>query len=843
MRTIFKIETDRVSLTWSLRRAEPVFPSYSTFSPPPGRLRIIAKRSNAIFSPTNWRAEVPDSIAADWLQTAGPRLFEETDYLFYLHAKQGHEIGFTNRDPSFVQAVSHEGSDSIHGMINFGSQVGLTLFSVTLNGVPEFDFEVEVFPSKIDYSTDYEELTAEIQDVCTGLALEYLRSTFKFGAGSQGQRSSLLEWAILLKNGFEDLEKAVLYISQHPHWNIEREAEDVRADRLKRIDSSVRRAVARGAGSGRFVRGRVTFPFRERISERTPHSTLDTPEHRWLAHQLRAIRRRLSQLSLEEPAGRGRAQWRSRQTERQSTIRGQIVELEQRITRLLNTDPLSSAGPIPPANFASTKLLGTPGYREAYRAIQLLSLGLRLAGGPIRVSLKDLSILYEYWCYISVLKIISSLFQKDIAATALIRPEQSGLKVMLQRGHQTVVSFDLSNSRRIRVTYNPQFRGEQSFLVPQQPDILLTIEDASWPAVHIVLDAKYRIDSSPETVSRYKSPGPPQDALNVLHRYRDAIVDTEKPSDKPKRTIIEAAALFPYRELQPGAFRASRLWGSLERIGVGAIPMLPNGTSYFSEYLERILLKSGWSLAELATRHRSLDCAADWREAASKPVLVGVLRPDYEAQHLAWIEKERMYYMPMLRRQRRQYQVSSLLIFSPAALRSPGAITHVADVETIEVLSRSEITTPWHSRREVDRPQVVYRLRDVRKLEKPIPIKAGGSLGLRRPRWTSELGARRAATINELILETEPEWRLHENLQLSGIDYEVTAGAPDLEDPEDPQGRAWFKTGSCSIQYRGAAGFLIRRIGLPDRYLPSGEAVIAFLSRIWPESETTTESS
>jgi hypothetical protein len=446
------------------------------------------------------------------------------------------------------------------------------------------------------------------------------------------------------------------------------------------------------------------------------------------------------------------------------------------------------------------------------------------------MSLKDLSTLYEYWCYISVLETVSALIGTEVPVNSLIRPEQNGLRVTLQRGRETKVHFPLQNGRRIEVIYNPQFKGDQSFLVPQQPDILLTIKDPSWPALHIVLDAKYRLDNSPDTVARYRSAGPPQDALNVLHRYRDAIVETENASDKPKRTVVEAAALFPYRELQPGGFRESRLWHSLERIGVGAIPMLPNGTSYFREYLSRILIKGGWSLADLAIGHRSREQAIDWREAAAKPVLVGILKPGVEAQHLSWIEEQRTYYTPMLRRQRRQYQVSSLLIFSPVALRSPGAITHVADVESIEILSRKEIKTPWPFSREGDQTQVVYRLSALRQLPKAIPFKPGTSLGLRRPRWTSELGAARAATLNELILETEPEWRLYENLQLSGIEFEVDPGSPVLEDPDDPRGRAKFRIGDASVQFRGAAGFLISRLGMSDKYVSSAEAVIAFVS-------------
>jgi hypothetical protein len=107
-------------------------------------------------------------------------------------------------------------------------------------------------------------------------------------------------------------------------------------------------------------------------------------------------------------------------------------------------------------------------------------------------------------------------------------------------------------------------------------------------AARVVLDAKYRVTADPEYVERYGSPGPPEDALNVLHRYRDAIV---RPGNGPgpERIVGRAAALFPFREAELGAFGASRLWRSLDGLGVGAIPLLPGSTEYLEAWVGTIL--------------------------------------------------------------------------------------------------------------------------------------------------------------------------------------------------------------------------------------------------------------
>lgn len=123
--------------------------------------------------------------------------------------------------------------------------------------------------------------------------------------------------------------------------------------------------------------------------------------------------------------------------------------------------------------------------------------------------------------------------------------------------------------------------------MPQRPDFLLEVRAPGGETTRVVLDAKYRVDASAPYRARYGAPGPPEESLNVLHRYRDAIVRPGRGA--PERMVARAVALFPYREPEPGAFRASRLWSALERIGVGAIPLLPGSTEYLEEWVRSVL--------------------------------------------------------------------------------------------------------------------------------------------------------------------------------------------------------------------------------------------------------------
>lgn len=783
-------------------------------TPPGGRLVVRPLREGLVFGAGTWRCEVPDAVAGRVDDITGPRLFEQTDYTVSVRSREA-AVSVEHCDPTLLRDLrSFDNGRMVHGIINFGAHVGRSEFSLRVGGQPEFDFEVEVFPTKLDYASDYEQLLAEVQEILTGLVLEYLRSTFRLGLESAVPRATHLEWFILLRHVVDDLERALRRVASHPQRALTREPLEVQAHRVRRPDTSLRRAVLREWGRGRVVHlaGGLAVP--GKLRERRARPTLDTPEHRWLASQLIRIRWRLAWLRLEE-AKRAAADRRNR------TL-SEIDTLERRIAAMAQLEPMAEAAGDPPPGFASLQLLSAPGYREAYRSCLILSLGLYLAGGPVRLSLKDLSLLYEYWCFLALLRLVAEEMGQAIPVHQLIAAEQRGLRVLLQRGIEHAVVFHARGGRKITVTYNPRFQG-QSLLVPQQPDMVLTFDDPAWPTVRLVLDAKYRIDGSPEYIDRYGSPGPPDDAVNVLHRYRDAILELDTSvahSAGPKRTVVQAAALFPYREEITGAFRRSRLWEALERLGVGALPLLPGDTEYLSQWLRATLRRGGWALADRAIPHGLHERAWDWRAAASEPVLVGVLRSGDEARHLAWIERERMYYTPRAKRQRRQYFTKWVAIYIPTALRRPGAVTHWAEVRAVEVVRRGDIRTPWSARRDVGELQVLYRLGEVRKLLRPIENRdaSAGRSRFSTHRWTSRLAIDRATQLEELFLETEPEWRLYEDLQASGVRFYLEPASPVLPDPEDPSGRAWFVTDLGRVRYRGAAGFVLRSALADDRY-------------------------
>ncbi|MGI6412064.1 MAG: DUF2357 domain-containing protein [Syntrophomonadaceae bacterium] len=592
-----------------------------------------------------------------------------------------------------------------------------------------------------------------------------------------------------------------------------------RAEQIKKVDSQVRSAIRRNAGKGDIVELASGIRARQVIPGSQARQTLNTMEHRWLAQQLNLTHRRLQDIYRKEMAI-----WQRdprNQSKHRANILMKIKTFQQRITILRKLKPLAAAEGNIPHNYVSMQLLGAPGYKEAYRACLILSLGLRIEGGPFKLSLKDLSVLYEYWCYLAVLQLIAEETGQPIPAEKLVKVRNNGLQILLEHGKTTRIPFKGEGNRKITISYNPQFSGAD-MLVPQQPDLLISLEEDGWPRVHLVLDAKYRLDASDNYRKHYGSQGPPEDAINIMHRYRDAILERpNRAADVPNRTVIQAAVLFPCSFEESSKYDTSKLWRALQSIGVGALPFLPDNRLWVKNWLRSRLEQGGFTTARRTIAYNIHERAFKWRIAASEIVLVAILRGENPGEHLEWIKDQRLYYMPFFRTQERQINTRWIVFYSPKALRNPGGVTHLAPVEKIGIIKRKAIKTPWGARRNPDELQVLYHLGEVKELERAIDNLDESDKGhaFSRHRWTSRLALERAQNVKELLLETEPEWRLYEDLRALGIEVSLEPGPVKMVDPENPQGRVKFVLSNGNkIRYAGSSGYFYQSNKEPGRY-------------------------
>jgi hypothetical protein len=565
MADLFTITTARVRLSWSGPAA------------PPG-----AADGGLVVEPVAGPAKVRLGDGAvhtvDERWTGTLRLVEEAAYPVLLRSHNGEPVALHHRDPVVVGGLTAaEGGGVRHGAVRFGAFVGVSRFVVLVGGRPEVVFTVTVAPRKVA-EADAAAMRREVEEALSGLAVRYLGATAVTASEHPGSPARPV-WLTHLHAVLPALEEALAVVAHRPREGLRRAPGLVHAARLTRPDAAVRRAVLSGVGAGGAVWAGPAL-IRERLPARPLRLTLDTPEHRWLRARLEAAAHRLAVVRREEgelpPSPRRRK------------ALAELDEITLRLRRLLALAPLAAAaGPPPPV--LPLALQTAPGYVEARSALHRLDVGLALGAGRHEAVPRDLAELYEVWCYLTLARLLADTLGRPLPAGAFFAATAHGVRLRLRRGHRHALLLQ-AEGLAVRLAYEPRFPARPGLLA-QRPDFLLTVERPRTPPRLYVLDAKYRRDDTAAYRRRHGAPGPPEDALGDLHRYRDAIV--RMGPGGVERPVAAAVALFPYREPEPGAFGRSRLWTSVGALGVGAVPLLPGGTAYLEGWLARLLEREG----------------------------------------------------------------------------------------------------------------------------------------------------------------------------------------------------------------------------------------------------------
>lgn len=539
-------------------------------------------------SDTTWRAPCDDFIA--------PAFFEDSQYKIRITSLlPGILPRAIHRDPLLFQSLdAYEDDDSLSGPFTFLRQIGLCTFAVHV-GREILSITIEVFPTKLDYSNDYDRLLVDISSASRALALEYMRATFRSSSHTHVADGSDLDWLLLLRNEVDRIEAALRYIDAHPRRSLSKGTLRGRIEKAQAHDARARRSIISQSGIGPWTEIPGIGYTRMVIQRSAPLETLDTPEHRWLRSSLQTIVQRLA--TIDEELNRRIADAARRHNTvplRLAAEKNEIATIAQTIQAMLQLPLFLGVTSPPPPGFSSLQMHGAAGYGDAYRSIMVLNQGLEVSSpGDKHHSVSDVHELYEAWSYIEVVRIVLKITGSSSDLSQLLTIDGSGLRVHLQKGKRSTVFFDHNNGK-LQISYNVTYRGLTG---SQKPDIVLTFTRQDWPDLIVVLDAKYRVDATSEMIDRFDMPVPPADAINALHRYRDAIT-LPTQNGLLTRPVVKGAALFPLDADHSSGFHESRIAKALHSLGIGAIPFLPNNTAHVEAWLKSLLAMTPEELSQ-----------------------------------------------------------------------------------------------------------------------------------------------------------------------------------------------------------------------------------------------------
>ena len=172
--------------------------------------------------------------------------------------------------------------------------------------------------------------------------------------------------------------------------------------------------------------------------------------------------------------------------------------------------------------------------------------------------------------------------------------------------------------------------------VPQKPDIVLQLtkdDIEKGMKMTYLFDAKYRIndrtDAGVDT--------PPDDAINQMHRYRDAIYykENREGDSALKKEVIGGYILFPGNG-DPIEVAKAKFQQSLDEVNIGAFPLRPNDVEnrkLLEHFIEELIsMKSATTIAKVIPQKGTFIEVGD-------RVLIGLVRESSRKNYLKKFEE------------------------------------------------------------------------------------------------------------------------------------------------------------------------------------------------------------
>ena len=506
------------------------------------------------------------------LSLSEPLFFENKHYEF--------EFLFDDRvsqipKPKLVHRLSsiedsfHYKHRTLRGSINFGNDIGWfrlgVRYQVAGRLITQY-LSFEVQPTKMVMSTDLKDMYEAIDKLYPLWRFSLVQKTDQELAKSRKphERFPLL-WLAHFQGLRLDLEKGIKRICNAPHTRLLPFQYAVRAERL---------------------RGRLSPKLEERVAvhlhqNETHHRyqitgqrlSLDTPENRFVKMVLIRCSKDITHF---KKCAAQEDRLRNDSGRLAKSFYDELDSWKRPLEQLLNRPLFTEVGSYDGQSSESLVLHQRDGYSGVYRIWQELKLYLDVFGQDAAISMKSIAELYEVWCFLEVRSLLLTLGFEEVSQSK-VAMKGKGLEKSLSEGFKAAFHLERADGIKIRLAHEPAFSKPKdnkpnfdeiySWNIKQKPDILLEATFASGEKVHWIFDAKYRIDNDGCA---------PDDAINQMHRYRDALIHIHKADDgghEKSRPILGAYVLYP------GWFDEAKdrnpYQDAIEAVGIGGFPLLP----------------------------------------------------------------------------------------------------------------------------------------------------------------------------------------------------------------------------------------------------------------------------
>lgn len=533
------------------------------------------------------------------------------------------------------------------GFINYGNDIGRSeiVISYVMDGeARKFTFRFDVLSTKLNYHEHWRSIVEDIEAEYSMLSLDYMRRTFHgFSPDTQGERPDLVWWSIF-EGQQKKFIKAIRNIIDRPRQRLNGIAMYMRADKLRKIPNHIENQLAEHRNEEAHL---------YRVDQQV-HSN-DTQENRFLKYALIEVTKKYDALKKRIEGIRNTSE----------ALRADMEETLKCLKTLQRNPFFRTVGRFKGFTQESLVLQKATGYADVYRTWNLLRRAYSLNDGMYRLQSKDIATLYEIWCFIEVSHIVKAqLGIGDNDVDHRNRMELNGTFTWeLGKGEHSRILFRKDGVELAELVYNPKHTDKENdnisianMVVPtvaQKPDIVLRlVKDDIQKDMKMtyLFDAKYRIDGNVNGVDT-----PPEDAINQMHRYRDAIYYKANSNAELKKEVVGGYILFPGSG-EPLDVQAASFYKSIDEVNIGAFPLRPKDKEnrvLLYNFIQSLITSKGQSLIEDAIPQKGLNYIIDGAGTDSDMAFVGYVRKpntssskEYQAYYDSFLRNEHptLYY-------------------------------------------------------------------------------------------------------------------------------------------------------------------------------------------------------
>ena len=580
---LITISTASVNYAWDrfvrrVRSAAQTYCVYSSSRKGTLKLRDLPAGKNELV------AQNDEIVPCEEWPQLWPVLFETCKYQFAVEFKQGLDISIEKQYPhvrhqlksigeNFKFYSSSSDSGILVGDIDFLNSPGKFSFAFDYwdtDGLLHHEkLELYVASPKLDTKNDLQQIMALINPEYENYIYDYLTLTFNSFALQRSVKNNHIIWLSIFRSVVDEYFRNVRFVMSRPNNKPVRKTYHARPERIRRWSQ---REEERYRNMGQDAEMHY---FRYEQTE----NTINTRENRFVKYTLHVLGKKFREVFSELGT----------LPNVMDTEERQLLEDYQRQFKRLETSPFfQKVGEFEGFRQESAILQQRMGYSKIYKAWLMLKKSLELVDGKTDIGMKQIWELYEIWCFLVMKRLIAKVLELDLQKPDNhVREDKSKMLNTIVKSEMThVIEFDnVKNGDKVCLeyqhTYNRRTKEFSTTTTEQRPDIVVTIKKKVGFVLTYLYDAKYRVQDDArdgeldEGVSIDVADYPLPDAINQMHRYRDAIYYSMKTEVRPSaKEIIGGYILFPGRVVGDEIY-GRYFYQSIRKVNIGAFPLLP----------------------------------------------------------------------------------------------------------------------------------------------------------------------------------------------------------------------------------------------------------------------------